>query len=51
MGIMDHNNAHPLIFPHLAGNALRVYARGYSNRLDGHIKTLGIYYSLQYIKG
>ena len=29
MGIMDRNNANLLIFPDLAGNALRVYARGY----------------------
>ena len=30
MLIMVHNNAHPLIFHDLTGNALHVYARGYS---------------------
>ncbi len=30
MWFMAGNNAHPLIFPDLAGNALGIYARGYS---------------------
>ena len=31
---MALNNAHPHFHPNLTGNALRVYAQGYGNRLE-----------------